>query len=804
MTSRLTRTAAALGALALVAGPLAGAASAAPKPKVPAPIITSKPPAVTAATSATFEFTNSTAGVTYTCQLDTAAYAACTSPKTYTGVTQGLHTFRVRARNAAGTQSQATAATWTVDTTPPSAPTLSNVPASPTGSTSASIGFTSTDAGATFQCSFDGAPASACTSPVALGPLADGAHTFTVTATDAVGNTGLPSTATWTVDTSPPPAPTVTTGPATPTNATTATFVVHSSDPTATLACSLDGATFAPCTSPVTYSSLTEGAHTFDVKAVDELGNSASATQYTWQVDLTSPPPPTILTAPTAVTKDAVSTFTFDGHDAVLLECSIDSETVFAACVTPFQTPTLTDGAHTLRVRGSDGATNVSGATPYTWTIDSTPPPVPTVTGPATRTKATTATFSIANTEEFVTYTCALDGAAAAACVSGVAFADLANGLHSLVIIGHDAVGNTSQVTYTWTVDTIPPTATVQVPLALETPVGVTFSEPVTSPAVALRVTGTTPLLPGVLTCRDAASAVVSCATGTVKTASFQPSSRLVPGQRYTVLVAPQGSTTADLAGNALATLSVPFRALTTVQENNVAAQYGWRGVRTTAALGGIYVTERLGGATVQYTFTGTGLTWYTITGPDQGTAAVYVDNVLKATVNNFATRTTYRVPRSVGGLTNTKHVLKIVVRGARGAASGTNTLVAVDAVRVGATLTTNPALQYAWKKLGAAPASGGAYTLADLAQSTTTLTFRGTSVSWYTVTARNHGKAQVWIDGVLKGTVDNYSAATAYNVRRLYTGLSDTVHTVKVVVLGQRRVGSSGTVIGLDRWVVG
>ena len=129
MARTLTRSAAAVAAVALVAGPLAGDAAAAPKPKVPTPVITAKPPALTSATSATFEFTNTLAGVTYTCQLDAAAFAACTSPKTYTGVTDGTHTFRVRARNAAGTQSQAATATWTVDTAPPAAPALSGVPA---------------------------------------------------------------------------------------------------------------------------------------------------------------------------------------------------------------------------------------------------------------------------------------------------------------------------------------------------------------------------------------------------------------------------------------------------------------------------------------------------------------------------------------------------------------------------------------------------------------------------------------------------------------------------------------------------
>ena len=50
-------------------------------------------------------------------------------------------------------------------------------------------------------------------------------------------------------------------------------------------ACSLDGATLGPCTSPTTqsYSGLTAGSHTFTVQATDSSGHTASAS-YTWTV----------------------------------------------------------------------------------------------------------------------------------------------------------------------------------------------------------------------------------------------------------------------------------------------------------------------------------------------------------------------------------------------------------------------------------------------------------------------------------------------------------------------------------------
>jgi hypothetical protein len=74
----------------------------------------------TTATTASFAFTgsdNTTAAssLTYECKVDAGAYAACTSPKAYSGVAAGSHTFSVRAKDTAGNADATPAtATWTV------------------------------------------------------------------------------------------------------------------------------------------------------------------------------------------------------------------------------------------------------------------------------------------------------------------------------------------------------------------------------------------------------------------------------------------------------------------------------------------------------------------------------------------------------------------------------------------------------------------------------------------------------------------------------------------------------------------
>ncbi len=86
----------------------------------PQTTIASSPPNPSGA-SAAFSFTSSEAGSTFQCQLDSGGSSACTSPKSYSGLSAGSHTFQVKATDLAGNVDATPASfTWTVDATPPS------------------------------------------------------------------------------------------------------------------------------------------------------------------------------------------------------------------------------------------------------------------------------------------------------------------------------------------------------------------------------------------------------------------------------------------------------------------------------------------------------------------------------------------------------------------------------------------------------------------------------------------------------------------------------------------------------------
>jgi uncharacterized delta-60 repeat protein len=428
---------------------------------LPMTSITSGPNGVVNSTSATFAFAASETGAAFTCSLDGAPEAACTSPVSYPNLPEGSHAFAVTATDAAGNRGASANRAWQVDLTSPDT-SITTGPSGTVSQTAATFTFASGDASAAFECSLDSAPFAACTNGASFTGLAEGMHLFEVRARDAAGNAdGSPASRSWSIDTTNPNT-TVSSGPAVISPETGAVFVFSSSEG-GTFMCRLDAAPAAACTSPQSYVTLGAGAHSFSVYAIDAAGNAdASPATWSWTIDITAPDT-SLSGGPTGSVAQTAATFSFTSPDAgATFECRLDGA-AYAPCASPQTLSGLSSSAHVFDVRAKDAAGNVD-PTPASrsWTVDATAPDTTLTASPAAVTNATGASFSFTATEAG-TFECKLDAGAFAACTSAKSYSGLAAGSHTFQVRAKDALGNTdaSPATWTWTIDTTAPDTTI-------------------------------------------------------------------------------------------------------------------------------------------------------------------------------------------------------------------------------------------------------------------------------------------------------------------------------------------------------
>ena len=246
--------------------------------------------------------------------------------------------------------------------------------------------------------------------------------------------------------------PTITSKPASRTTETSATFA-FSSGSGLTYECSLDGALFTACTSPKSYGALAVGSHTFQVRAKRAPSDVSSAASYSWVIDRTPPPAPVMRFKPPSLSDDSTALFLFtDAEAGVTFVCKLDGG-ASSSCDGAALYWSLADGFHTFQVQARDAAGNTSGATSYTWKIDTVPPPTPSLTGhPIDGTTSTSATFTFADSEAGVGYECRLDDVSVA-CASPKTYDGLDTARHSFSVRAVDAAGNRSQpASFSWTI----------------------------------------------------------------------------------------------------------------------------------------------------------------------------------------------------------------------------------------------------------------------------------------------------------------------------------------------------------------
>jgi len=149
--------------------------------------------------------------------------------------------------------------------------TITGGPSGKTNDNTPVFQFKANDAGARFECQVDGGAWQPCSSPVTTTPLADGAHTFVVRATDAFFNVEkTPVARGFVVDTTKPDTA-LTKKPQKRVFKQRVTFRFVSNE-AGRFQCQLDNLPWRSCSSPFRYN-VKVGKHRLLVRAVDAAGN---------------------------------------------------------------------------------------------------------------------------------------------------------------------------------------------------------------------------------------------------------------------------------------------------------------------------------------------------------------------------------------------------------------------------------------------------------------------------------------------------------------------------------------------------
>ena len=209
------------------------------------------------------------------------------------GVTNGVRTMNVWYKDAAGNISTTYSDSIILDTTFPTGSIVINGNAASTNSTASTLTLTCSDTGSgcgQMQFSNDNVTYSAfetfATTKAWSLSAGDGTKTVYLKLKDVAGNISPTYSDTIVLATIAPDT-TITSSPANPSNSASATFTFTSTIANSTFACNLDGAGYTACTSPKDYSGLSEGAHTFSVKAADQTGNSdLTPANFSWSISL--------------------------------------------------------------------------------------------------------------------------------------------------------------------------------------------------------------------------------------------------------------------------------------------------------------------------------------------------------------------------------------------------------------------------------------------------------------------------------------------------------------------------------------
>jgi hypothetical protein len=585
-------------------------------PTVPSAPSVSGPTGYANSSSAQFVWSDSDP-VTFSCSLDGAPAATCSSPTDLSGLGDGTHSFAVSAIN--GSKSSTVSDTWIVDTTAP----VLHVTAVPTdgastNSNAVSPQVTQTEANpGTVSCSLTGPTPSPTCGPY-IG-IADGSYVLTINTTDLAGNAAAPLVTHWTVDTVAPPAPVV----PTPTGPNP-TITFTGGEPGDTFLCSVDGGAFVACTSPWTPpAGLSDGSHTLVVASVDAAGNKTASAPISFIVKTASAAtgdttaPTATITVPATLTGSAVVTFNEPVHGLAakgVVYGVTGSTTVLPANVVCLNggTPAACAGTFTA-VRMTPKSVLVPGQR-YT------------VAAQAGATHDAAGNASVAASKAFRGATSVEEDNVAvhAAWPTVKAKSALGGSYVREHLRGATASWSFAGASITWW-----------------TRSGADQGN------AAVYIDGVKKA-----TFNNYAATAHARVARTVK--GLKKGAHTIRIQVLGTKSAKSRGTFVAVDGFTVGKVVTKTPALTMVLRRLAGSHY----LASHAAVADV------AGEAVTMTFRGTAITWSTVRGSNQGKAAIYVDGVLKATFDNYANKTGYGVKRTVSHLADKVHTVKVVVLG--------------------------------------------------------------------------------------------------------------------------------------------
>ena len=146
----------------------------------------------------------------------------------------------------------------------------------------------------------------------------------------------------------------------------------------------------------------------------------------------------------------------------------------------------------------------------------------------------------------------------------------------------------------------------------------------------------------------------------------------------HTLLIKVLGTKNAASTGVGVAIDAFQVGAARYEQDANAVTLNYWKQVAASGPSGGSY--RQGNGGAVQFTFTGTSITWLTAKGPAYGQADIYIDGKLNGARRDlYASAVQWQVPITISNLTNAKHTIKIQATGTKNASS-TGAQIVMDA----------------------------------------------------------------------------------------------------------------------------